>query len=460
MTGFSARRLASALAVTAVSAFAFASTASSAFAETEIKGQGSTLQEDAQIKHFIPAFNAKKVEEGGIVSEYHPTGSGPGLEAWGNGGHKAEFNTWEYVGTDQPPNAAQKAAIEAAAGGAKVLSIPTIQAATAVAVNLPAGCTSATNSYAKAPGRLVLNNVTLEGIFAHTITKWSQIKDDGDKLLPEGCEGASEITRVVRTEGSGTTAIFKKYLYQINQAPVDGAKNWNNLAEENKNLNWPAETENLVRGAGNGGMVTTVAATPGSIGYINLANAYSTFKGSGGSKFWAFLQDNGVGTTGGKYANPEEEKTGNKVLGENGKPVKPTQYTEGTSNCKSVKYVNGVGAKFPPASTEEAWNEVSSSTKESKYSLCGFTYDLSLVGFTSIEPSLQPTAAQVELVKKYFTFMLSPAGQATVGGGSDYFGLPSSGNASKSVLAIAQAGAAKSANDAVTPACTVVVPGA
>lgn len=86
---------------------------------------------------------------------------------------------------------------------------------------------------------------------------------------------------------------------------------------------------------------------------------------------------------------------------------------------------------------------MSSSTKESKYSLCGFTYDLSLVGFTSIEPSLQPTAAQVELVKKYFTFMLSPAGQATVGGGSDYFGLPSSGNASKSVLAIAQAGAAK-----------------
>ena len=131
MTGFSARRLASACAVSAVSALAFMVPGASAAPEP-IKGQGSTLQEFAQQKVFIPGFNVAKSKTKlplGSVTEYKGTGSGAALEAWGNGGHVAEFENWEYVGTDQPPNPAQKAAIETAAGGATVLSIPTLQAA-------------------------------------------------------------------------------------------------------------------------------------------------------------------------------------------------------------------------------------------------------------------------------------------------------------------------------------------
>ena len=231
MTGFSARRLASACVVSAASVVALVAPGAANAAPAPIKGQGSTLQELAQQNVFIPGFNAKSAKEAakgkplGEVTEYHGTGSGAGLEAWGNNGHAAEYNTWQYVGTDQPPNPTQKKAIETAAGGAIVLSIPTLQAATAIIVHLPAGCTSATSKNSKAPDRLMINNVTLEGIFAHTITKWSEIKDDGDKLLPEGCEGSTPITRVVRIEGSGTTAITKKYLYQINQAAVDGVEN-------------------------------------------------------------------------------------------------------------------------------------------------------------------------------------------------------------------------------------------
>ncbi len=427
MTGLSARRLATACAASAVSAAAFMLPgAATASATTQIKGQGSTLQEFAQQKVFIPAFNT--AEKGaGEITEYKGTGSGAGLEAWGNNSHAAEFNTWEYVGTDQPPNPTQKAAIEKAAGGATVLSIPTLQAAVAIIVHLPAGCTSAKSSNKKAPARLMLNNVTLEGIFAHKITKWSEIKDDGDELLPSGCAGSSEITRVVRAEGSGTTAITKKYLYQINQAAVDGTKTWNNLAEENKNLSWPEEGVNLVRGAGSGAIVSTVAATEGSIGYVNLANAYSnaSFRGEGGTEFWAWVQNNGLGTSKGKYEDPEKAGKGGK---------------EGTSNCKKDTYVNGVGAEFPPASVTEAWNEVSAATTEKAYSLCGFTYDLSLDGFTSIEPSLQPTAAQVELVKNYFLFMIEK-GPKLFKAETDYEALPTNSNPAKSVQAIALAGA-------------------
>lgn len=450
MTGFSARRLASACAVTAVSAVAFmlpgAATASAACPPTQISGQGSTLQEIAQHSFFVPGFNAKCATEGGEVKEYKGTGSGPGLEAWGNNGHTPEFENWEYVGTDQPPNPTQKATIETAAGGAKVLSIPTLQAAVAVAMHLPKGCTGAESNNKLSKGRFVLDNLTLEKIFKRSITKWSEITEDGDKLVGAGCEKEALITRVVRLEGSGTTAIFKKYLYQMNQAPVDGTKTWNNLAEENKNLDWPEETEHLVRGEGNGGMVKAVDGNYGTIGYINLASARASScfvtscevelekvkvkvkGGEGGEVFWAFLQDNGVVTKKEKYANPE---TGG------------TEAHQGTSNCSDEVYVNGAGAEFPPETTEEAWNEVSATTTEKKYSLCGFTYDLSLVGFHLIPEAVRPTKAQEEVAFNYFKYMVSSTGQKLLKKETDYLGLPTSKTPRLDVLLIAQEGAAK-----------------
>jgi ABC-type phosphate transport system substrate-binding protein len=409
----------------------------------KIKGQGSTLQEVAQHEVFIPGFN--KLGEG-EVTEYKGTGSGPGLEAWGANGHAPEFSTWDYVGTDQPPNTAQKAEIEKAAGGATVLSIPTLQAAVAIVMHLPKGCTAAKSKNKTSAHRLVLNNKTLEGVFRHTITKWSELKDDGDALTCASKEDEeAPIIRVVRLEGSGTTAITKKYLNQINkETAVDGELTWNDLAEENPNTKWPAEGEDLVRGKGSGGIVSTTADTYGSIGYVNLANAYAstcfrgpsceveiekgvktTLKGGeGGETFWAFVQNNGLAAKG-TYQNPEKVVEGK----------------EGPSNCEGVEYVNGVGKTFPPKSTTEAWNEVTAKTKEKKYTLCGFTYDLSLVGFSKIPPAVQPGKEEVETIKSYFKFMVTTGAKelATFG----YLELPTNKNAKKSVKKLAEEGAAK-----------------
>jgi ABC-type phosphate transport system substrate-binding protein len=430
MTGLSARRLATALAVSSASAVAFmVPGAATASAAAQIKGQGSTLQEIAQQTIFKPAFN--KLGEG-EVTEYKGTGSGAGLEAWGNG-HVAEYNTWEYVGTDQPPNPTQKKAIEEKAGGATVLSIPTVQAAVAIIIHLPTGCTSVSSKAKKETTHLALNDKTVEEIFAHKITKWSEIKDDSDKLNPAGCAGETPITRVVRTEGSGTTAITKKWFFQINDEPVDGTKTWNALAEENKNLNWPAETEDLARGAGSGGIVTTVAADAGSIGYVNLANAYEGKFGKAGVDSWAVVENKaGKKPT---YANPE--KLGAKIAKSH-----PKAYAEGESNCAGTEYVNGVGAKFPPKTTEEAWNEVSSKPSEPNYPICGFTYDLSLTNFSDIEPSLQPTGEQVEVVEKYFKFMVAEGPKLLVNG-TDYLALPENVSEEKSVFDIAKKGTEK-----------------
>lgn len=433
MTGLSARRLATAVAVSSASAFAFLLPgAAAASAETQIKGQGSTLQEFAQQKVFIPKFN--DLHEGEIT-EYKGTGSGAGLEAWGNNAkEEGEFENWQYVGTDQPPNPTQKGKIEHAAGGAKVLSIPTLQAAVAIIVHLPEGCTSVKSNAKKQTGRLALNDATVEGIFAHRITKWSEIKEEGDELLPAGCATGKEITRVVRLEGSGTTAITKKWFFQINDEPVDGAKTWNNLAEENKNLSWPDETENLVRGKGSPGIVTTVASTAGSIGYVNLANAYEGgFKENCGTQCWAVVQNK----AGKKPSYADPEKPGPKI-----KVEKKKELAEGTSNCEGTVYVNGVGAKFPPKSTEEAWNEVSAKVEQTNYPICGFTYDLSLNGWSSVPAEVSPTEAQVEVVKRYFTFMITE-GPTLFKERTDYEGLPTNSNPEQSVFDIAKAGVEK-----------------
>jgi len=434
MTGFSARRLVTAIAVCSASAVAFV--LPSAASATSITAQGSTLQEIAQHKYFIPDFEAKHP---GDTITYTGTGSGAGLKAWGNA-HTCEVESNEYVGTDQPPNATQKASMEKSCEDvpdstkAKVLSIPTLQAAVAIIYHLPSGCTSVSSKAKKQTTHLALNAKTLEEIFAHKITEWGQIKEEGDTFAPAGCASGKPIIRVVRLEGSGTTAITKKWFYQENQNEVDTTthENWNELAENNSNLNWPEEGVNLVRGKGTPGIVAETEKEAGSIGYANLANAYEEgkFKGELKTQNWAVVENKG-----GKkptYANPEKPGA---VIAKS----KPKKYKEGESNCAATNYVNGPGHTFPPESTEEVWNEVSAATSQVNYPICGFTYDLSAKCFSDMEPTFQPEVAQVALVKEYFEFMVKE-GPKIIVNGTDYLGLPENANPKKNVKLIAEEG--------------------
>ena len=455
MTGFSARRLATMIAVCSASLLAFMSIgAAGASATTTIKGQGSTLQEIAQNQIFIPNFNSTHV---GQIETYTGTGSGAGLEAFGNGSHACEEQIWEYVGTDQPPNAMQKKAIEekcpaTLGSGPTVLSIPTLQAAVAIVYHLPPNCTSVSSKAKKQTSHLALNGKTVEEIFAGGApegtghkTKWNELTDEGDALHGAGCETTHEIVRVVREEGSGTTAITKKWLNQINpttewkvpgfKAPEKEFQTWNELAENNKNLNWPNETAtNIVRGHNTSGVLAKVEATPGSIGYANLANAYEegAFK-NGGDLGWAVIENKaGKKPT---YANPE--LPGAKIA-----KSKPKKYKEGLSNCANEIYVNGVGAHFPPESTEDAWNEVTATPSEPNYPICGFTYDLSLKCFSQLESAHRPTPAQVSLVEEYFKYMVKE-GPTLIKSGSDYLSLPTNAEPKKNVRKIAEEGTEK-----------------
>jgi ABC-type phosphate transport system substrate-binding protein len=218
MRFLSARRAVSACALSAAAVAALvapgASTASlgAQCSGANIGGQGSSLQKLAQ-ELWNPAFNtsAEKHACNGTQGtkatptiSYNPSGSGTGLKSWGVGKVEHKFEaTNAFIGTDEAPNPTALAEIEeneTTITPQAVATIPVLQAAVAVIVHLPEGCMATSTSNA---GRLVLNNGTLEKIWRNEISKWSQITDNGDKLMPF----SMKVANVTETSGSAIVTV-------------------------------------------------------------------------------------------------------------------------------------------------------------------------------------------------------------------------------------------------------------
>ena len=211
-------------------------------------------------------------------------------------------------------------------------------------MNLPSNCVA--NSKA-APGRLGLNQATLQGIYSGTITTWKQITEvEGPQntITGAGCNLETPIVPVVRKDGSGTTHIFKKFLNLTNAAAMaseDGKEHtWAELAEGSLSKTWPTAAK-VVHAAEetNTGMLKEVAATPGSIGYPNLADARNPvnggFTGQSPQRFWVELESS------------KKEKTTSKGVKITRKYVDPSKNkdTAGSSesNCKDTEFSNEKG---------------------------------------------------------------------------------------------------------------------
>ncbi len=453
------RRLGSAcvLSVLAAAALAVPSVAGAApggeqCSGVSIEGQGASLQKLSQIETWTPAFNTSanalacagtQGSKGKPTVTYHSVGSGKGLESFGQEPKTEVVNYGPknaYVGTDEPPNPTQKAEIESHNGG-KLLTIPVEQAAVTVAVHLPANCTV---TGGPTPGRIAMKETTVQKIFAATTTTWKSILN-GAKLTGAGCEtkGTTAIKRVVRKDGSGTTSLFKKYLNLVYPKPIATAegKTWKQLAESAHNTTWPDEgADPVIRGEGNGGVATEVAANAGSVGYINLADARKNgnftppLGGAGKATFWVEVENGKITVEGKKVSTYSDPST-------NGDAE-----AKANSNCEETLYTNGK-KKFPPPTAEEAWNEVSTSKTEKNYVICGFTYDLSLTKFSSVTGSAEaPTEGSVRSAYDYLNFVLATGaggGQTLIGNNVDYLGLPTSEEASKNVLKISREGVSK-----------------
>jgi phosphate transport system substrate-binding protein len=215
-----------------------ASSSSSAALSGTLNGSGSTFQTVFQ-QAAIAAF---KSVQSGMTVNYGSGGSGKGRTDLASG-------VVNYAGSDSPIPAAETANFK----GKTVLYFPVVIGPITLSYNL---------SGLSKP--LQLSAPVIAGIFQGKITAWnnSQIAADNPGVsLP-----STPIAIAVRSDSSGTTANFSKYLV----AAAGSA--W--TLGTSSTVKWPASSH---AGAGNGGVAQIIKSTSGAIGYVD----YATAKASG-----------------------------------------------------------------------------------------------------------------------------------------------------------------------------------
>ena len=197
-----------------------------------LNGSGSSFQ-DVFDQKVITDFKAKA---GGVSVTYTKSGSGAGKQDLQNG-------VVQFAGTDSLIKDEDKAKFKG-----EVLYFPTVAAPITVSFNL------------SGVSKLQLSADTLAGIFSAQITTWNDAKiaaDNAGVTLP-----ATAITVVHRSDGSGTTSNFTKFLKKASPTV------W--TLDSGDTVNWPASTQGAEK---NSGVAAAVKAANGAIGYVDLADA-------------------------------------------------------------------------------------------------------------------------------------------------------------------------------------------
>jgi phosphate transport system substrate-binding protein len=196
-----------------------------------INGSGSTFQK-ALNEDVIAAFQDVAT---GLTVTYNGVGSGQGKKDLAAG-------TSDWAGTDSLVKDEEKANFKG-----PFLYFPTAAAPITVSYNL------------SGVSGLKLSPETLAKIFVGTITTWNDpaiAADNSGVTLP-----STAITVAVRSDGSGTTSTFSKYLKAA--APAEFT------LEAGDTVAWPKSSA----GKGNAGVAQIVKDTPGAIGYVDLSDA-------------------------------------------------------------------------------------------------------------------------------------------------------------------------------------------
>jgi phosphate transport system substrate-binding protein len=201
-----------------------------------LNGAGATFPEPLYVE-WIGEFQLGNPD---VTINYQGIGSGGGIE---------QFTklTVDFGASDAPMKDEEILAAEAA-GGAKVLHIPTVFGSVVLAYNLDG------------VDGLRLDSDTLAGIFLGNITNWNDAKI---AALNPGVTLPDEAIQVVhRSDSSGTTNIFTGYLAQV-------STEWADKVGKGKEVEWPVG----VGGQGNDGVAAVVQQQSGSIGYAELSYA-------------------------------------------------------------------------------------------------------------------------------------------------------------------------------------------
>ena len=194
---------------------------------------GSTFQLTFQEE----AVSGFKAVQPNVTVNYNGVGSGAGR-------NDLAANTVNLAASDSPIPSTETAHFK----GRKVLYFPVVIGPVTLAYHLTG------------VSGLNLTAAVIAGIFDGRIKTWDDPAiqaDNPGRSLP-----ATRITLAVRSDSSGTTANFSKFL-------VEAAKSDWPLGTGSV-IAWPAGSE---AGKGNNGVAQIVKSTPGAIGYVDYATA-------------------------------------------------------------------------------------------------------------------------------------------------------------------------------------------
>lgn len=232
-----------------------------------------------------------------VIINYQPVGSGQGVQSFTS-------KTVDFACSDAPLTSSQRDAAPNA------LHIPETIGAITVACNLPG-----ISSGLKLTGTVVAN------IFLGTITNWNDAAITSlnpDLTLPDHA-----ISVVHRSDGSGTTNWFTKYLSLV-------SLEWNTTVGSGTSVQWPVGTGQ----SGNSNVAGTVKTTQYSVGYVELAYALQN------SMTVAALQN-----PAGNYVLPSLDSTTAAAQS------LPTSLPSGSDSWASVNILNTSGAQAYPIVT-------------------------------------------------------------------------------------------------------------
>ena len=200
---------------------------------TTLSGSGSSFQDAFDQEVFRDFTND---EQPNVTVNYNPTGSGAGQTDLQGG-------LVDFAGSDSLVKAADLPTFKGA-----ILYIPIASAPITISYNV------------NGVDKLTLSAVTVAKIFSSKITTWDapEIKADN----PGASLPSTAIVVVHRSDGSGTTANFTKYLTEA--APSD----W--TLGTDKVVNWASNTIGAEK---NTGVAGKVASTDGAIGYVDFSDA-------------------------------------------------------------------------------------------------------------------------------------------------------------------------------------------
>lgn len=203
-----------------------AAIAVSAQAGTAITGAGATFPAPVYSK-----WAAEYNKQTGVQLNYQSIGSGGGIK-------QIDAKTVDFGATDDPRKQDELDA-------QKQVQFPVVKGGVVAIVNLD-GVTS---------NQINLSAKQLADIFEGTVKTWKEV----DPKLP-----ATVITRVVRADASGTTAVFSGYL-------ASKSESFKNNVGVSKALQW--KNGDITAGKGNAGVAAMVQQIKGTIGYVEYAYA-------------------------------------------------------------------------------------------------------------------------------------------------------------------------------------------